>query len=258
MAEEPQHVLRMCAESLLTAVARPDGTQTQSPLTGIETGRTIVNPPHPQQSPARLTSTTTRPTGNAAISSSSISGLAAPASAIDEHRRLFGYQVPSSSRTGTSSRGQKRKIVVANGKRIIIPVKKSWTRLFVCLSKTSAKEVPSAKEKISLSLAGLGEKKIVLNKDGKASHVYDKLLDEFPPLAEGGGFEILRTTEQSSKILTPLPIPPGGYAVPYLKSILGQARGFIRPLQKDLRLNCMRFVTGKFCWDRYSWGGCWF
>ena len=69
-------------------------------------------------------------------------------------------------------------------------------------------------------------KKIVFNKDGKASHVYDKLLDEFPPLAEGGGFEILRTTEQSSKILTPLPIPPGGYAVPYLKSILGQARGF--------------------------------
>ena len=97
----------MCAESLLTAVARLDDTQTQSPLTGIETGRTIVNPPHPQQSPARLTSTTTRPTGNAAISSSSISGLAAPASAIDEHRRLFGYQVPSSSRTGTSSRGQK-------------------------------------------------------------------------------------------------------------------------------------------------------
>ena len=82
MAEEPQHVLRMCAESLLTAVARLDDTQTQSPLTGIETGRTIVNPPHPQQSPARLTSTTTHPTGNAAISSSSISGLAAPASAM--------------------------------------------------------------------------------------------------------------------------------------------------------------------------------
>ena len=106
----------------------------------------------------------------------------------------------------------------------------------LCLSQTSDKEVPTTSAKINLSFAGLGEKKVVFDKDGKASHVYEKLVAEYPLLAEGGGFEVLRTTENSSRMLTPLPVPPGGYTVPYLKSVLGQARGFIRPLQKDLRL----------------------
>ena len=52
-----------------------------------------------------------------------------------------------------------------------------------------------------LSFAGLGEKKVVFQKDGKASHVFEKLVEEFPPLAEGGGFEILRTTENSARKL---------------------------------------------------------
>lgn len=115
-------------------------------------------------------------------------------------------------------------------------MKNTWTKLFVCLSCTSDNEVPTASAKINLSFAGLGEKKVVFQKDGKASHVYEKLLSEFPPLAEGGGFEILRTTENSSKMFCTLPVPPGVYAVPYLKSVLEQVRGFIRPLQKDLRL----------------------
>ena len=93
-----------------------------------------------------------------------------------------------------------------------------------------------ASAKINLSFAGLGEKKVVFQKDGKTSHVYEKLVSEFPSLAQGGGFEILRTTENRSKMLCVLPVPPGGYTVPYLKSVLGQARGFIRPLQKDLSL----------------------
>ena len=76
-------------------------------------------------------------------------------------------------------------------------MKNTWTKLFVCLSCTSDNEVPTATAKINLSFAGLGEKKVVFQKDGKASHVYEKLVSEFPPLAEGGGFEILRTTENS-------------------------------------------------------------
>ena len=81
-----------------------------------------------------------------------------------------------------------------------------------------------ATAKINLNFAGLGEKKVVFQKDGKASHVYEKLVSEFPPSAEGGGFEILRTTENSSKMLCALPVPPGGYTVPYLKSVFGRER----------------------------------
>ena len=113
-------------------------------------------------------------------------------------------------------------------------VKNTWTKLFVRLFCTSDTEVPTASAKINLSFAGLGEK-VVFQKDGKASHVYEKLVSEFPPSAEGGGFEILRTMENSSKMLRALPVTPGGYTVPYL-SVLAQARGLIRPLQKILAL----------------------
>lgn len=205
---DPQQILRSCAESLLTTVARLEEGERHRTQTSV------------------------------ARSSTSPSGI----SAIEEHRRLFGYETPSSSRSskrsGTlqRSQGPTKKMVVTtrSGDCRVFPVKNTWTKLFVCLSCTSDNEVPTASAKINLSFAGLGEKKVVFQKDGKASHVYEKLVSEFPPLAEGGGFEILRTTENSSKMLCALPVPPGGYTVPYLKSVLGQARGFIRPLQKDL------------------------
>ena len=217
---DPQQILRTCAESLLTAVAR---------LQEGERHRTQTSVAHSSTSPAGT-------------------------SAIEEHRRLFGYQTPSSSRSGkrsgTLQRGQgpSKKMIVTtrSGDCRVFPVKNTWTKLFVCLSCTSDSEVPTASAKINLSFAGLGEKKVVFQKDGKASHVYEKLVSEFPPLAEGGGFEILRTTENSSKVLCTLPLPPGGYTVPYLKSVLGQARGFIRPLQKDLSLQEQRAFQVSF------------
>ena len=73
---EPQQILRACAASLLTAVARLEGE------------RPVGNPAQP----------------------SVISGASTALSAIDEHRRLFGYQTPSSSRSGwsgTFKRGQR-------------------------------------------------------------------------------------------------------------------------------------------------------
>ena len=193
---DPQQILRSCAESLLTAVARLEGGE-----------RSLTDP---AQTPA------------ARSSSPSTSSMA-----IEEHCRLFGYQTLSSSRCGRRSgtqrgQGPSKKNDCNN---------KEWR-----LQSLPSKEHLENSGKITLSFAGLGEKKVVFQKDGKASHAFEKLVEEFPPLAEGGGFEILRTTENSARKLTALPVPPGGYTVPYLKSILGQARGFIRPLQKDLCL----------------------
>ena len=180
---DPQQILRSCAESLLTAVARLEGGE-----------RSLIAPA--QTAVARSSSPTTSST------------------AIEEHRRLFGYQTPSSSRCGRRSgiqrgQGPSKKIMVTtrSGECKVFPVKNTvWTKLFVCLSRTNDQEVPSTSGKISLSFAGLGEKKVVFQKDGKASHVYEKLVEEFPPLVEGGGggFEILRTTENSARKLTAL------------------------------------------------------
>ena len=104
---------------------------------------------------------------------------------------------------------QKNMVTTRSGECKVFPVKN--TKLFVCLSRTNNQDVPSMSGKISLRFAGLGKEKVVFQKDGKASHVFRKLVGEFPPLAEGGGFEILRTMENSTQKLNDLPVPPRGY-----------------------------------------------
>ena len=135
---DPQQILRSCAESLLTAVVR---------LQEGERHRT-------QTSVAR---SSTWPADTCT-------------SAIEEHRGLFGYQTPSSSRSGkrsgTLQRGQgpskKMTVTTRSGDCRVFPVKNTWTKLFVCLSCTSDNEVPTASAKIHLRFAGLGEKKEVV------------------------------------------------------------------------------------------------
>ena len=75
----------------------------------------------------------------------------------------------------------------------IFPVKNTGTKLFVCLSQTNDQEVPATSGKISLSFAELD----VFQQDWKASHVFEKRTEEFSPLAECGGFELLRTMENN-------------------------------------------------------------
>lgn len=59
----------------------------------------------------------------------------------------------------------------------------------------------SASERISLSLQGLGEQKIVVNKYGNSTHVHDKIIESFPAPADFGGYEILRISDDKSKNL---------------------------------------------------------
>ena len=80
------------------------------------------------------------------------------------------------------------------------------------------------------------ERDIVFQKDGNAEHVQKKLIESYPVLKECGGYEIMRSVVGSCKLLEVLLVPPGGYNVPYLKSCLLQAKGYIRPIQKQLSL----------------------
>ncbi len=53
-------------------------------------------------------------------------------------------------------------------------------------------------------------------------------------LENAGGCEILRTSERGNRQLMVVSMPAGGYTVPYLKATIASAKGYIRPLQKDL------------------------
>ena len=154
-------------------------------------------------------------------------------SALEEHRRIFGYRPsvgPFQKARSTNSRGKR-----GGGSPYFIP-RNTWTRSFLCLGKKDSISPPSASEKIALSAAGLGEKRIVFHKCGNATHVHEKITEAFPALAGAGGYEILRIADDKSKNLMEIPMSASGYSVSYLKGTLGQARAYIRPMQKDLSL----------------------
>ena len=64
-------------------------------------------------------------------------------------------------------------------------------------------------------------------------HVHEKLYDEFPQLSDCGGYEVLCTNAGLRELMS-IPTPPGGYTVAFLRNVLGQAKGYLRPIQKDL------------------------
>ncbi|XP_072563412.1 G2/M phase-specific E3 ubiquitin-protein ligase-like [Paramormyrops kingsleyae] len=72
--------------------------------------------------------------------------------------------------------------------------------------------------------------------------VTNKLIEVFPKLQEGGGFEFLKVAGSTrSRNIALLQCPSTGYTLAYLKdpsTMIGQATIYIRPLQQDLPLDC--------------------
>ena len=116
-------------------------------------------------------------------------------------------------------------------------IKDTWTHQFLCLSDKDQETIPSREEKYRLNNVGLGERKVVFNdKRGSWEHVKSVLEKDFPKLKDvNGAFEIVRSSG-NRRSLELVAIPPMGYTVPFLKEILGQAIGYIRPFQKNLDL----------------------
>lgn len=83
---------------------------------------------------------------------------------------------------------------------------------------------------------GLGARVVSLPEDGDASDVQREILDSFPPLNDGGGFELLRVPCRGRSELEQIPIPVGGYSTAFLRDVVKQARIYIRPIQRDLPL----------------------
>ena len=106
-----------------------------------------------------------------------------------------------------------------------------WTHTFVCLSLPSQRYVPDSDERAVLQLAGLGEKKISIDAYSDAQEIHQELLYHFPKLRDGGGYELLRTSEGGGKLLQVIASPENGLSVSYLRAVVHHAKIFIRPLQ---------------------------
>ena len=160
-------------------------------------------------------------------------------SVAEEHRRLFGYKPPTAScrNNGKKPMPKRRVVATLSGERISVPVRNNWTCTFVCLPKRNASTAPSTVEKVNMALAGLEERSISFTKGGNSEHVHEKILEAFPMLSEAGGYEILRTGDRGNRQLMLLAIPAGGYTVSYLKSTIASAKGYLRPLQKDIMID---------------------
>lgn len=156
----------------------------------------------------------------------------------EEFRRLF---VPYNSNAANSHRAQihqppaKRSRGNSWGATRHFKPHDTWTHDFFCLSNRQQRCVLTRVEKSRLQKAGLGRKRIPLDKNADASKVKTSLDNTFSKLALGGGFELLRSsaTPRDLEVIVP---PNSGYLVPFLRdsSGLGQAIAYIRPVQKDL------------------------
>ena len=110
-----------------------------------------------------------------------------------------------------------------------------WEHEFICLSSTS-RITPPPMDKALLIRAGLGPRKLSLFEYGESFEFHESIMSAFPRLAEGGGYELLRTKQNTNRELCVIPPPPGGYTVDYLKNMVSQAKIYIRPIQKNLPL----------------------
>ena len=73
--------------------------------------------------------------------------------------------------------------------------------------------------------------------------IHESILAQFPKLKECGGYELLRTVE-NTKSLCVLASPAEGYTAQFLKKALGQANCYIRPILHDIELQGPATTSG--------------
>lgn len=108
-----------------------------------------------------------------------------------------------------------------------------------CLAQRNQTSVPTSdSEKDDLFEAGLWEKEVHFGSlDLDAEGFKEVIINHFPKLKDGGGYQFCRCL-QNSRRLEPLSVL--AHSSPsLLKQRVGNARTYIRPLQKDLDLSPM-------------------
>lgn len=113
-----------------------------------------------------------------------------------------------------------------------------WSQRFVCLHRTDAEQVPcKSSERLMLEEAGLREKVLVVNMNFTPEEFRQLLLDAFPKLAGGGGFELLRCKPKSKELIL---ISCRVSSSPKLvKKRVGNGKVYVRPIQRELSLDAI-------------------
>ena len=113
---------------------------------------------------------------------------------------------------------------------------KTWSIKVVCLSDKNASRVPcSLAEREVLVQAGLGEQKVVVPDIECSSLEFRRVLvTAFPKLGACGGFDLLRciTNSRELEVIS----PEVSQSAKLLKSVVGNGKIFIRPIQQNLNL----------------------
>ena len=109
------------------------------------------------------------------------------------------------------------------------------------LSEMNTEVTPNKEELEKLRQAGLGRRKIVFpNKNAGFKAFSEVLMEKYPKLRDGGGFQLLRALGGGGGVRYLELIIPGqdGYSIPYLRETqcLGQAILYVRPLQANLSM----------------------
>ena len=140
----------------------------------------------------------------------------------EEHRRLFGSSGKRPSDGVPASQSRKKAKSVA------------WTHKFVCLSSTSIETtLKTAAAKILHENVGLGEKKLTIsNIDFRSSDFHAELIEAFPKLKDGGGFEFLKCLPNKRDLELVSATTPR-----QLKRLVGNSKVYIRPIQRNLSLD---------------------
>ena len=152
--------------------------------------------------------------------------------ARSELNRLFNF-APSIVQSNSERRNERKR-----KHQTTLKLPNTWTHIFVCLGKTIDLETPNQAYKKQLQSAGLGEKKLFSKKNSSCSYFHDTLLENYPRLRDGGGYELLCTKHRSTTQLEILnPRQTAGYNVFHLKEDIASAKVYVKPLQWDLNLN---------------------
>ena len=134
-----------------------------------------------------------------------------------EHKELFGY-------CGKSGRGKEKKSRPS-----------PWTKQFYCLAYCDQTRVPVGDDELDeLYHAGLGMKKITIPDMNTVtnSHFRKMIIDNFPKLSHGGGFEFLRCAPNTKQLEVFSELAQTNPKVLQERSQKGKI--FIRPVQSDL------------------------
>ena len=214
-----QNILRECADRLTETA---DLIARSSPAASTTTASIAA--------PAIAASTSTT-----ASSFQPNSAPSAVPTARAKHVHLFGDQPPAGNPHSRPNNG--RRPPRTNRANLPYDRGQTRTRTFVCLASSSSSQLPTPAERVTLALNNLGEKKIEFPRNGNGTQVHQCIVEQFPQL-DHRGYSILRTTSESgrSRDLMQIPMPSAGFSVDYLKSVLGQAKAYLRPLQGNIPL----------------------